>query len=132
MVSENSIVLIHEKKSDVTFSCYARVDKIEGDIKPGWYNITFKILIPGYEDLNLTLREEYLNGEEFTVGGNPIRIEEVPPVKNSIYAKQENHVEDSNNDKSEAEGNEPQQMSKVIDLEEYKKMRAMKHNNNSA
>jgi hypothetical protein len=101
-------------------------------MKPGWYNVTFKILIPGYEDLNLTLREEYLNGEEFTVGGNPIRIEEVPPVKNSIYAKQENLVEDINNDKSEAEGNEPQQMSKVIDLEEYKKMRAMKHNNNSA
>ena len=128
MVLENSIVLLHETRDERTFSCYARVEEILADVKPGWYNVRFKILIPGYDDVTWTLKEEYLNGEEFTMGGNPVKIEEVPPAKVPDYVdKQGNKKEEIKEDKKETK--EDKTENKVIDFEEYRKNKMTENNN---
>jgi hypothetical protein len=77
------LVLIYVKDSP---SFYGRIEKIEPDIKPGWYQVTFLFLgIPARSGVWI-LREEYIDGETFTMGGTPLRIELVPPYQETVFA----------------------------------------------
>ncbi|MEM5789606.1 MAG: hypothetical protein AAGU11_20015, partial [Syntrophobacteraceae bacterium] len=54
-----------------------RVEEIARDIKPGWFQIKLLVLQMPLLTVNWILREAYFNGEEFTMGGRPMRIEKV-------------------------------------------------------
>ncbi|HIC86008.1 MAG TPA: hypothetical protein EYP06_06910 [Desulfobacterales bacterium] len=56
---------------------YGRIEAIEPDIKPGWYQVTLLLLTIPSQTVTWILRREYINGEPFTMGGNPMRLEEV-------------------------------------------------------
>ncbi len=62
-------------------SFYGRIEKIEPDAKAGWYQVTFLFLGIPARTVVWILREEYIDGEPFTMGGTPLRIELVPPFR---------------------------------------------------
>ncbi len=73
--TEGDVVLIYYKDEP---SVYARIELIEPDVKKGWYQVSLLMLTLPPQPVTWILREEYINGEPFTMGGQPLRIEAVP------------------------------------------------------
>ena len=72
------VVLVYFKDQPAFF---ARVEDIEIDnVKRGWYHITLLMLAFPVRNVIWTLREEYIDGEIFTMKGFPMRIETVEKV----------------------------------------------------
>ena len=78
MTTEGDIVLVHMDKNPAFF---ARVESITRDVKPGWFHVKLLVLQVPLLTITWILREGYYNGEEFTMGGHPMRMEKVvaPP-----------------------------------------------------
>lgn len=74
MRREGDIVLINYQDQPTV---YARIELIEPDIKKGWYQITLLLLTLPTQTVTWILRESYIDGEPFTMGGVPVRLEEV-------------------------------------------------------
>ena len=74
MAKENDVVLIYLENTPVSF---ARVENIEPDVKKDWYHITLLMLQLPLETVTWTLKDLYINGEEFFMGGKAMRIEVV-------------------------------------------------------
>jgi hypothetical protein len=55
-------------------SVYARIEMITPDIKPHWYQIRLLFLSFPPQETTWILREEYLEGSDFTMKDIPIRI----------------------------------------------------------
>ena len=83
------VVLIYYQNEP---SVYARIEAIEPDIKKDWYQITLLLLTIPSQTIKWILREAYIDGEPFTMGGVPMRLEE---VKRAIVT-QPPEVEDKN------------------------------------
>jgi len=74
MSGENDVVLIYfEEKSTV----FARIEAIEPDIKNNWYHVTLLLLTIPTQTVTWILRDTYINGSPFTMGGKPVRLEAV-------------------------------------------------------
>ncbi len=73
--TEGNLVLIHYQDKPAV---YARIEIIEPDIKKGWYQVTLLLLTIPAKTVTWILREEYINGAPFTMGGRAMRLEEVP------------------------------------------------------
>ncbi len=69
-------------------SVYARIEAIEPDVKKDWYQVTLLMLTIPAQTATWILREEYVNGAPFTMGGQPLRIEGVeraaPPAETAV------------------------------------------------
>jgi hypothetical protein len=74
MAEVNDIVLIYLEESPLAF---ARLESIEPDIKRGWFHVKFLMLQIPLQVVTWILREAYINGETFTMGGKRMRIEKV-------------------------------------------------------
>jgi len=74
---EGDIVLIYYQDKPTV---YARIESIEPDIKKGWYQVTLLVLTVPAQVVTWILREEYINGGPFTMGGELVRLEKVMPV----------------------------------------------------
>ncbi|MDL2275038.1 hypothetical protein LJC22_02805 [Desulfosarcina sp. OttesenSCG-928-G10] len=74
MAAENDIVLIHFEDSPL---CFARIESIVPDSKPDWYHVTLLMLQVPVQVVTWILRNRYINGDEFTMQGNRIRLEQV-------------------------------------------------------
>lgn len=59
---------------------YARVEEITADVKPHWWQIRLTLLQLPPAQVTWILREEYIDGAEFTMGGEPLRLERLDPV----------------------------------------------------
>jgi hypothetical protein len=105
--TENDIVLIHLEESPLAF---ARIESIEADIKRGWYHVKFLLLQIPLQTVTWILRDVYINGEPYTMGGKTMRIEKVvcPPDESPDVQKPQPE------DKSGSDG-------KVISLADLKK-----------
>lgn len=55
-------------------SAYARIEAIAPDIKPHWYQVQLLFLSFPPQETTWILREEYLEGSDFTMKDIPIRI----------------------------------------------------------
>ncbi len=75
--SEGDVVLVHYQEKPAS---YARIETIEPDIKKGWYQVTLLLLTLPTQTVTWILREEYINGAPFTMGGQPMRLEKVQRV----------------------------------------------------
>lgn len=71
---EGDLVLIHYQDNPTV---YARIEAIEPDIKKDWYQVTLLLLTIPAQTVTWILREEYINGAPFTMGGQPLRLEGV-------------------------------------------------------
>ena len=78
MALENDLVLIHYEDAPLVF---ARIESIAPDSKPGWYHIKLLMLQVPVQTVTWILRDVYIDGQEFTMGGKRMRLEkvEVPP-----------------------------------------------------
>lgn len=59
---------------------YARIEGIEPDIKKDWYHVTLLMLTIPTQTVTWILREAYIDGAPFTMGGRPMRLEGVERV----------------------------------------------------
>ncbi len=74
MTTENDIVLIYFEESPMVF---ARIENILADSKKDWYHVTFLFLQLPLQTVTWILRDIYINGEEFTMNGKKMRLEQV-------------------------------------------------------
>lgn len=82
MAVEGDVVLIYRQEQPTVF---ARVEYIEPDIKKDWYHITLLLLTLPTQVITWILRASYIEGEPFTMGGVPMRLE---LVKKTIIKKE--------------------------------------------
>jgi hypothetical protein len=71
---EGDVVLIHYQDQPVA---YARIDGINPDVKKDWYQVTLLLLTIPAQSVTWILRDEYINGTPFTMGGQSMRLEKV-------------------------------------------------------
>lgn len=88
------IVLVHFEDAPVFF---ARIEDIKPDHKPEWWQVHMLILMPPGEEIVWTLREQYINGEVFTMGGQERFLKKLHPPRGLADApeplKQEKEVQ---------------------------------------
>jgi hypothetical protein len=77
MRPEGEVVLIYYQDQPAV---YARIERIERDIKKDWYQVTLLFLTMPTQVVTWILREEYIDGTPFTMGGRPIRLEAVERI----------------------------------------------------
>lgn len=111
MTTEGDIVLIYHKEQP---GVYARIEKILPDIKKDWYHVTLTMLTIPHQVITWILRDEYINGAPFTMGGESIKLVLLERLKT------ENHGEkDENNTPDKKKKNETK--GKVISFDKNKK-----------
>ena len=74
MTVENDIVLIYMEDTPVSF---ARVEDIQADSKKDWYHIKLLMLQVPLQVVTWILKDDYINGEEFYMGGKKMKLERV-------------------------------------------------------
>ena len=74
---EGDVVLIHYQDQPVA---YARIEGIVPDVKRDWYQVTLLLLTIPAQSVTWILRDEYINGAAFTMGGQSMRLEKVKRV----------------------------------------------------
>jgi hypothetical protein len=84
MSQEGDLVLLHYQNQPALF---ARIDGIKPDVKKAWYQVTLLLLTVPPHSVTWILREEYINGAEFTMGGVPMKLQPVPMTTSSERGK---------------------------------------------
>lgn len=74
MAEENDVVLIYIEDQPTAF---ARIEEILADHKPGWYHVKLLLLQVPLQAVTWILRDAYIDGGEFTMGGKRMRLEMV-------------------------------------------------------
>jgi hypothetical protein len=84
MAAENDIVLVHLEDQPLFF---ARIEAIQADAKPDWYHVKLLVLQVPLQSVSWILRNAYINGGEFTMGGKRMRLERVEaPTEDRVPA----------------------------------------------
>lgn len=83
MTTINDIVLIYYEDQPFTF---ARIEDIAADIKKDWFHVKLLLLQLPLETVTWLLKDVYINGEEFTMGGKRMRFEKVVVPKDVTNA----------------------------------------------
>lgn len=93
MSREGDLVLVHYQDQPTV---YARIEYIEPDVKKDWYQVTLQLLTIPPQTVTWILRDSYINGSPFTMGGKPMHLEEVRRIvrqemKEKEGASKKNH-----------------------------------------
>ncbi len=72
MAQENDIVLIYYEDQPAGF---ARIEAITADYKKDWYHVKLLLLQVPLQVITWILKNDYINGAEFTMGGKRMRLE---------------------------------------------------------
>lgn len=75
LVQPRDVILVHVQEKPAFF---ARVEEILPDVKKGWRQMRFQVLSVPLQELVWTLEPSQIDGEPFSMGGTPIRIERLP------------------------------------------------------
>ncbi|MBN1830766.1 MAG: hypothetical protein JW896_01500 [Deltaproteobacteria bacterium] len=81
MSREGDIVLIYHQDQP---ALYARIEAIQPDVKKDWYRLNLLLLTIPAQAVTWILCEEYINGASFTMNGQPIRLERVKRLDQSL------------------------------------------------
>ena len=78
MSKEGELVLVHVEDTPAFF---ARIECISPDVKVDWYQVTLLVLQVPLVEVTWILKEDYINGVSFTMGGKRVVLEPVvaPP-----------------------------------------------------
>ena len=108
----NDLVLVY---IDNKPGFYARIEDISADVKPGWWQVKLLVLAFPLQVFTWTLDESQINGELYTMGGTPVRIEKVvsPVVGKEIPLDHDSPKEAGSMEKREG--------GKVVSLQDRKK-----------
>jgi len=90
MATINDIVLVHVDKKP---GFYARIEDINPDVKPGWWQVRLLVFTFPLQLFTWILDDFQIEGADFTMGGTPIRLEPVvsPPVEKLEPNRPEEH-----------------------------------------
>ncbi len=113
MATIHDLVLIHV---DTKPGFYARVEEILPDDKPGWWQVKLLVLTFPMQVFTWILDDFQIEGADFTMGGTPLRLEQVISPVDIERAEQEN-AEKERAQKARHEGGSP----KVISLQDRRK-----------
>jgi len=114
MIKEKEIILIYFEDNPTSF---ARVEDISPDVKKGWYIVKLLLLQVPVQVVTWILREEYINGESFTMNGKKMHFQHI--VCPDISQFNDEDESKSKENKSKSKEDEPKQditESKVISL----------------
>ncbi|NTU59458.1 MAG: hypothetical protein HGA98_00185 [Deltaproteobacteria bacterium] len=75
LVQPGDVILVHV---DGKPSFYARAEELLPDVKRGWLRLRFSVLTLPLQEMIWTLEPTQIDGEPFTMGGTPVRIERLP------------------------------------------------------
>ncbi len=90
MTKENDIVLIYVENMPAGF---ARVESISADSKKDWYHVKLLFLQIPLQTVTWILKDSYINGGEFTMGGKKMRLELVKCPEEKIVLKENSPVD---------------------------------------
>jgi hypothetical protein len=82
---EGDVVLIHYEDKPMA---YARIEAIEPDVKKDWHHVTLLLLTIPLRTVTWILREAYVDGEPFTMGGQPVKLEKVERQKTGVRSQE--------------------------------------------
>ena len=74
MATINDLVLIHVDNKP---GFYARIEEIVPDAKPGWWQVQLLVLTFPMQVFTWILDDLQIEGADFTMGGTPLRLEDV-------------------------------------------------------
>ena len=114
MAQENDLVLIYLEDKPLSF---ARIEDILADSKPDWYHVKLLLLQVPPQIVTWILRDVYIEGAEFTMKGQRMRLEKV--VVPDEPQPREQKTEDKKGDGPKA-GRDAGK-GKVINLKDIKK-----------
>ena len=77
MRCEGDVVLVYYQEHPGVF---ARIESIEPDMRKGWYHVTLLLLTIPVQPVTWILRDSYIDGAPFTMGGKSMRLENVEKV----------------------------------------------------
>jgi hypothetical protein len=81
LVQPRDVILVHV---DDKPSFYARVEEILLDRKPGWQQLRFQVLTLPPQELTWILEPSQIDGEAFSMGGTPVRIERLADPRPTV------------------------------------------------
>ena len=110
MAGENDIVLIYMEEKPFSF---ARIEEILPDSKPDWYHVKLLMLQVPLHVVTWILRDVYINGETFTMGGKAMRFEKIESPESKKKQRGNSPASPENSNRSTGK--------KVISLKEFKK-----------
>lgn len=112
MAQENDLVLIYLEGKPLIF---ARIESILADHKPDWYHVKLLLLQIPPQVVTWILRDTYINGDEFTMNGKPLRLEKVEvPADEDLPEENQEPIPETTS--AGENGN-----AKVIDFTDHKK-----------
>ncbi len=117
MTDVGDVVLVYLESAPAFF---ARIEDISPDIKAGWYHVKLLVLQVPLMTITWILKAEYINGEEFTMGGRPVRLEKVVCPESSVPSSQEEPAEKEASETTE-QSDKKEEKGKVISIFERKK-----------
>lgn len=113
MATIHDLVLIHVDNKP---GFYARVEEITPDVKPGWWVVKLLVLTFPMQVFTWILDDSQIVGADFTMGGTPLRLEEVvSPVE--LERAEEEKAERERELKARQDGGTP----KIISLSDRRK-----------
>lgn len=115
MTQEQDLVLIYYQDAPL---CFARIEDISADHKPGWWHVKFLMLQVPVQLVTWILRDAYIQGEPFTMGGKKMRIERV-----EVPEEVEDQDEEEEPEKHQPPGPASSKGGKVISLKDLKRNR---------
>ena len=118
MATENDIVLIHIEDKPTAF---ARIEDISADHKPGWYHVRLLLLQIPVQVITWILRDVYIDGEEFTMGGQRMRLERVVSPEITEPEADDTRPETGPPATAPEDRSAPKNQGKVISLADLKK-----------
>ena len=74
MATINDVVLVHVDNKP---GFYARIEDINPDVKPGWWQVRLLVFTFPLQVYTWILDDYQIEGADFTMGGTPIRLEPV-------------------------------------------------------
>lgn len=113
MANTNDLVLVHVDNKP---GFYARIEEIVPDVKVGWWQVTLLVLTFPMQVFTWILDDNQVEGADFTMGGTPLRLEDVvSPVEQERMESEK--AEQERIKKIREEGGAP----KVISLQDRRK-----------
>jgi hypothetical protein len=113
MANINDIVLVNVDNKP---GFYARVEDIQPDVKPGWWQVKLLVLTFPLQVFTWILDDFQIEGADFTMGGTPIRLD---PVVSPLEEERQQHTENVTESAKKTVQNEVG--SKVVSLAERRK-----------
>lgn len=112
----NDIVLIYLENAPVSF---ARIESIEPDVKKDWYHIRLLMLQIPLQMATWILKNDYINGHEFSMNGKKMRLEKIEAPPEDLPSSRSGSGDGQTSDKTaDKKSKDP---GKIISFSDFKK-----------